>query len=296
MSKPRIGYLGMGFMGLPMTMRLLAADYPVTVWNRSSEKCKPAADAGARIAETPAELAAECDLLFMCLTDAKAVEAVLFGPSGVAEAADVPGRLVDFSSIHPETTKTLAERLASATGTAWLDAPVSGGTPAAKTGSLTIMVGGRLEDFDAVKPVLQELGRNITHMGPTGSGQMTKLVNQIMSGCTMVLVAEAVNLAERSGIDATRLAQALGGGFADSKPFQLLAPRMSERNFDDPLGAVATMLKDLVTVSEVGRSVGAMLPMTENALHLLNETADGGHADSDISTLILTYEGNKTRG
>lgn len=286
----------MGLMGSPMALRLLAAGYPVTVWNRSAEKCGPAADAGANVVGTPAEVAMQSDLLLMCLTDAKAVEAVLFGPTGIASAAHTPDQVVDFSSIHPDTTKTLAARLASATGTAWLDAPVSGGTPAAKTGSLTIMVGGHVEDFDAVQPVLNELAQNITHMGPTGSGQMTKLVNQVISGCTMVLVAEAVNLAERSGVDSSKLAQALSGGFADSKPFQLLAPRMSERAFHDPLGTVAMMLKDLVTVSDVGQSVGAMLPMTENALRLLSETADDGHAHSDISTLILTYQGDKTKG
>ncbi len=284
----------MGLMGLPMTLRLLAAGYPVTVWNRSAEKCQPAADAGAVVAATPQEVAAESDLLLMCLTDAKAVEAVLFGPAGVASAVNVPHQLIDFSSIHPDTTKNLAEKLALSTGTAWLDSPVSGGTPAAKAGTLTIMVGGRSQDFDAVQPVLKELAQNITHMGPTGAGQMTKLVNQVLSGCTMVLVAEAVNLAERSGVDSARLAQALGGGFADSKPFQLLAPRMSAREFGNPLGTVAMMLKDLVTVNEVGQSVGAMLPMTGNALRLLNKTADDGHADSDISTLILTYQDDKT--
>lgn len=286
----------MGLMGSPMALRLLAAGYPVTVWNRSAEKCGPAAEAGANVVSTPAEVAMQSDLLLMCLTDAMAVEAVLFGPSGIASAAHAPDQVVDFSSIHPDTTKTLAARLTSATGTAWLDAPVSGGTPAAKTGSLTIMVGGQVEDFDAVQPVLNELAQNITHMGPTGSGQMTKLVNQVISGCTMVLVAEAVNLAERSGVDSSKLAEALRGGFADSKPFQLLAPRMSARAFHDPLGTVAMMLKDLVTVSDVGQSVGATLPMTENALRLLSETADEGHAHSDISTLILTYQGDKTKG
>ncbi|KMW57680.1 2-hydroxy-3-oxopropionate reductase [Candidatus Rhodobacter oscarellae] len=280
----------MGLMGLPMALRLLAAGYEVIVWNRSTEKCGPAVDAGARLATNPAEVAAQSDLLLMCLTNAKAVEAVLFGPSGVASAEHVPEVLIDFSSIHPETTKALAERLASETGTAWLDAPVSGGTPAAKAGTLTIMVGGRLADFDQVQPVLKHLAQNVTHMGPTGTGQMTKLVNQVISGCTMVLVAEAVNLAEEAGVDATRLAQALGGGFADSKPFQLLAPRMSARDFEDPLGAVATMQKDLVTVCDVGETVGASMPMTENALRLLNDTAKDGHADADISTVILTYK------
>ena len=288
MNEPRIGYLGMGLMGMSMTLRLLGDGYSVTVWNRTPEKCAAAVGAGATQAATPAEVAGECDILLMCLIDAKAVEAVVFGDNGVASASSTP-LLADFSTLHPDTSRNLAERLKAATGADWLDAPVSGGTPAAEAGALTFMVGGAEESFDTLRPVLETLGRNITHMGPVGSGQMTKLVNQVISGCTMAVVAEAVNLAEKSGVDAKRLASALAGGFADSKPFQLLAPRMAGRSFENPLGTVATMLKDIDAVIEFGDANAAMLPMTRMALEMLNATVDCGHADEDISTLILAY-------
>ncbi len=288
MNKPRIGYLGLGLMGSPMALRLLGDGYAVTVWNRAPEKCADAVAAGATQAATPAEVARNCDILLMCLMNANAVEAVVFGADGVTSVEKTP-LLADFSTLHPDATRSFADRLKAETGADWLDAPVSGGTPAAEAGTLTFMVGGAEQAFETLQPVLESMGRNITHMGPVGSGQMTKLVNQVISGCTMTVVAEAVNLAEKAGVDASRLASALAGGFADSKPFQLLAPRMAGRHFENPLGTVATMLKDIDAVIEFGETNGAMLPMTRTALQMLNATVDDGHADDDISTLILAY-------
>jgi 3-hydroxyisobutyrate dehydrogenase len=288
MNKPRIGYLGLGLMGLPMVLRLLENGYEVAVWNRSVEKCKPAINAGATPAQNPRDLGEKCDLLLTCLTDANAMEAVVFGPHGVS-SGKAPSILMDFSSIHPEATKGFADRAKRLTGMSWLDAPVSGGTPAAKAGTLTFMVGGSPDDFDVVRPVLAVLGKNVTLMGPTGSGQMTKLVNQVISGCTMTILAEAVNLAEKSGVDSKRLVECLSGGFADSQPFQLITPRMANRTFEDPLGTVSMMLKDVETIRQVGESCKAALPMTEAACKLMMETVDFGHGEDDISTLILTY-------
>ncbi len=289
MNKPRIAYLGTGLMGLPMAMNLIAAGYPVTVWNRSPEKCAPAVEAGATHAATPAEAVDGCDVVLMCLTNEKVVKTVVFGDAGIAASANPPRILVDCSTAHPTATRQLADRLVAETGCAWMDAPVSGGTPAAKAGALTFMVGGDEAHFDSVRPILETLGKNITLMGPVGAGQTTKLVNQVISGCTMTIVAEAVNLAEKAGVDANRLAAALAGGFADSKPFQLLAPRMAARNFADPLGTVAMLLKDIDMVVEFGAANDASLPMTQTTCDILNATADAGHAEEDISTLILTY-------
>lgn len=306
-SRPRIGYLGLGLMGLPMVMRLLSNGYEVSVWNRSAAKCDPAIQAGATHALTPRELALNCDLLLMCLTDARAVEAVMFGQDGVAEGqtarlsagmapgakkTDGPSLVLDFSSIDPNATKALAIRTKRHTGMSWLDAPVSGGKAGATAGTLTFFVGGDPEDFESVRPVLTVLGQNMTLMGPTGSGQMTKLVNQVISGCTMTIVAEAIHLAEKSGIDATQLAEALKGGFADSKPFQLLAPRMASRSFSDPPGTVAMMLKDIQTIRSVGGDNSASLPMTDAACQVMTETVDLGFGEHDISTMIETYSRN----
>lgn len=297
--KPKIGYIGLGLMGLPMVMRLLSNGYDVSVWNRSAAKCDPAVQAGAFLAPTPRELALNSDLLLMCLTDARAVEAVMFGPDGVAEGVTEsggPSLMLDFSSIDPNATKALAIRTKTQTGMSWLDAPVSGGKAGASAGTLTFFVGGEPEDFESVRPVLAVLGQNTTLMGPTGSGQMTKLVNQVISGCTMTIVAEAIYLAEKSGIDATQLAEALKGGFADSKPFQLLAPRMASRSFSDPPGTVAMMLKDVQTIRSVGGDFNASLPMTDAACQIMIETVDLGLGERDISTMIETYAQSDRQG
>lgn len=285
MPDPKIGFAGTGLMGTAMVLRLLGAGHGVTVWNRSVEKTKAAVDNGARLAASPRDLASDCDVVMVCLTDARAVEAVVFGPQGIAEARG-PKFLIDFSSMDPDLTRRFAQRLKSLNGMSWVDAPVSGGTPAAAAGTLTVMAGGEADDVAAVMPLIEPLAQKITHMGPSGAGQMTKLVNQVIAGCTMAVVAEAVNFAARTGVDAGRLTDALAGGFADSKVFQLLAPRMAARQFEDPLGTVAMMLKDLDTVVAKGDGVAA-LPMTDAAIALMREAAEQGHAEEDISTIVL---------
>ncbi len=285
MDKPCIGYLGTGLMGGPMVLNLLKAGYPVTVWNRTAEKAAPLVKAGATQAETPAELAQNADVIMCCLMNAAAVEAVVFGDGGVAQVTG-PKILIDFSSMDPELTKTFGDRLRAANAMGWVDAPVSGGTPAAKSGTLTIMAGGTAEDFAIARPFMAPIAQRVTHMGPAGAGQMTKLVNQIISGGIMALTAEAVNFAQKTGVDADKLTEALAGGFADSKPFQLLAPRMAAENFADPLGTVAMMLKDLDTVAEVAAGKAA-LPMITAARGLMRQAAEMGHAEDDISTIVL---------
>lgn len=286
---PRLGYLGTGLMGEPMVMNLLKAGYEVTVWNRTASKCDVAVAAGARRAESPADLAHQSDVVMACLTNAAAIEAVLFGGHGVAEVTG-PELFIDFSSMDPGLTREFGARLRAANGMGWVDAPVSGGTPAATAGTLTIMAGGSAADFARAEPLMAPLAQKVTHMGDLGAGQMTKLVNQIIAGCTMAVVAEAVNFARVMGVDATRLTEALAGGFADSKPFQLLAPRMATESFENPLGTVAMMLKDLDTIAAVG-GAEAELPMTDSARALMQATCDLGHAEDDISTLILTLKG-----
>ncbi|MGE4327460.1 MAG: NAD(P)-dependent oxidoreductase [Pseudodonghicola sp.] len=289
MTLPRLGYLGTGLMGEPMVMNLLKAGYEVTVWNRTPSKCDAVVAAGARRAESPADLARQSDVVMACLTNAAAVEAVLFGDHGVAEVTG-PELFIDFSSMDPGLTREFGARLRAANGMGWVDAPVSGGTPAATAGTLTIMAGGGAADFARAAPLMAPLAQKVTHMGDLGAGQMTKLVNQIIAGCTMAVVAEAVNFAKTMGVDATRLTEALAGGFADSKPFQLLAPRMATESFENPLGTVAMMLKDLDTIAAVGGERAA-LPMTDSARALMRATCDLGHAEDDISTLILTLKG-----
>jgi 3-hydroxyisobutyrate dehydrogenase len=263
-----LGYIGLGLMGLPMTGRLLAAGNKVAVWNRSAGKTTKAVEAGAVAVSNPAGVAASAQIIFMCLTDASAVEEVVFGTGGLAQ---VPGEgkiVVDFSSIHPSATRDIAARLHSASGMRWIDAPVSGGTKGAEEGTLAIMAGGSVDDIARVRPYVLMMARNFTHMGPIGAGQTTKLCNQVIVGCTMAVLAEATRLATNAGIDAKRLPEALKGGFADSIPLQLFVPRMADGIHSPPLGHSATMLKDLDTVLDVARSSGSPVPMASLAAQL----------------------------
>lgn len=286
-AKPRLGYIGLGLMGRPMVERLLKAGYEVTVWNRTRAKAEALVAAGAREAQTPAELAAASDLVLMCLMDAAATEQVVFGEAGISSVSG-PSMMIDFSSIHPDATRRLAARLQKANGMAWIDAPVSGGVPGAEAGTLAIMAGGEPDDIEAARPIVMHLCQRFTHMGAVGAGQTTKLVNQIISGCTMAITAEAVCFAEQAGVDATRLTEALGGGFADSKPFQIFAPRMAARDYNNPFGTTNSMLKDLKTVLDVGR--GATLPFARTAVEVMERTAANGDGENDISTIVKYFD------
>ena len=208
-------------------------------------------EAGAKLEKLPREVADSVSLIFMCLTDASAVEEVVFGADGLATASGVGKLVVDFSSIHPDAARSIAARLKAANGMGWIDAPVSGGTKGAEEGTLAVMAGGDAADIERVRPYVLAMARRLTHMGPTGAGQTTKLCNQVIVGCAMAVLAEATRLAVNAGIDAGRLPEALTGGFADSIPLQLFVPRMVQGIHSPPFGHIATMLKDLDTVVSV---------------------------------------------
>jgi 3-hydroxyisobutyrate dehydrogenase len=281
----KLGYLGIGLMGRPMTLRLLAAGHEVTVWNRSRDKLSPVLEKGARAASSPADVAREAEIVMMCLTDQAAVEAVLFGDQGVAAGA-TPGRLVvDFSSIAPDSARDFAARLA-AQGVGLIDAPVSGGVPGAEKGSLVIMAGGRAEDVERARPVVMHLAQRFTRMGEAGAGQATKLCNQVIVGSLVAVIAEAVRLAEASGVDARRLPEALAGGFADSLPLQIFGSRMAARSFEPLLGASAIMLKDLENAAAVAKAHVVPLPMARTAAELYRLLAAQGKGEQDICAII----------
>ncbi|MDB5502427.1 MAG: oxidoreductase [Tardiphaga sp.] len=280
-EQEQLGYLGLGLMGLPMTRRLLDAGHDVTVWNRSPGKAAALVEAGARAATTPAQVAAHASIIFMCLTDAAAVEQVVFGENGLAGVPGAGRLVVDFSSIHPDAARRIATRLKAANGMAWIDAPVSGGTKGAVEGTLAIMAGGDAADIERVRPYILTMARGFTHMGPTGAGQTTKLCNQVIVGCAMAVLAEATRLAVNAGIDAVRLPEALAGGFADSIPLQLFVPRMVQGIHSPPLGHIATMLKDLDTVVDVAHDTQTPVPMAALAAQLFRMAAANRGADAD---------------
>lgn len=284
-----VGYIGIGLMGRPMTLRLLAAGHDVTVWNRTRDKLRPVVDAGAMEADSCADVARASEIVFMCLTDTGAVEQVVFGPDGVA-AGGVPGKiLVDFSSIRPDATRAMATRLRDATGMGWVDAPVSGGVPGAGAGMLAIMAGGAATDIDSVRPVVMDMCQRFTHMGGVGAGQVTKLCNQVIVSTTIAVIAEAVALAQNAGVDAARLTEALKGGFADSTPFQLFVPRMVSGDFDPPLGTVYTMLKDADSARDLGLRTDTPMPVTSLVAEVYRQLVARGGADDDLATLMDLY-------
>ncbi len=290
-SPERLGYLGLGMMGSPMTRRLLRAGYPVTIWNRSQGKTAPLVSAGAKPAADPSAVANTSSIIFLCLTDAGAVEDVVFGPGGLATASGAEKLVVDFSSIHPEATRSIAKRLEAANGMGWIDAPVSGGTKGAEEGTLAVMAGGDAAAIERARPYVLAMARRLTHMGPIGTGQTAKLCNQIIVGCTMAVLAEATRLATNAGIDAGRLPEALAGGFADSIPLQLFVPRMVGGIHSPPLGHVATMLKDLDAVVDVAQQTSTPVPMAALASQLFRMAKTSRGADADALEIYKLSEG-----
>ncbi|MEJ8866724.1 NAD(P)-dependent oxidoreductase [Pseudomonas jessenii] len=286
---PSLGFAGIGLMGLPMCRRLLAAGYPLAVWNRNPDKCKPLVEAGARQVASPAELCQHADVVMLCLADTSVVREVVFGPAGVVEGAKKGQLLVDFSSLEPNATREMAAELAAKTGMGWLDTPVSGGVVGAEAGSLAIMVGGELQDLERVRPVLLNLGQRVTHMGGVGAGQVTKACNQMIVACNALVIAEVVALAERSGVDASLIAEALAGGFADSKPLQILAPQMAQNRFEPVKWHVRTLLKDLDTAVKFSREQGSATPISGLAAQLMRLHGSQGFLEKDPSTLVQLY-------
>ena len=263
----KLGFIGIGLMGKPMTLRLLAAGHEVAVWNRSAEKLAPVLAKGAQRADSPAGVARAADIVMMCVTDQHAAERVLFGADGVIRSASPQKLVVDFSSIAPASARAFAARLEEK-GMGLVDAPVSGGVAGAEQGTLAIMAGGRAEHIERVRPVVTHLAARFTRMGDSGAGQATKLCNQAIVGSLLAVIAEAIRLAEAAGVDSKMLPEALKGGFADSLPLQIFGARMAARSFDPPLAAAATMLKDLQNAAAVAGEKGVWMPMVERALEL----------------------------
>lgn len=280
----KLGFCGLGLMGAAMVQRLLAAGHEVKVWNRSAAKARPLAALGAQVVAHPREAAQGVDGVLLCLFDAKAVEDVVFGPEGVAQAGGLKW-LADHSSIDPEATRLMAARLAEANGADWIDAPVSGGVPGVEAGTLAIMAGGNETHIPEASLAMRAYAGNITHMGPSGTGQATKLCNQTIVATAVVALAEAIGFAERNGIDVRKLAPALAGGWADSKPLQIFAPRMIAPP-PSSIGALSTMLKDVDTVIANARQSGAPMPVTASVQQMLRLADALGLAQAELSAVV----------
>ena len=286
-TRPTLGFIGIGLMGQPMTLRLLTAGFTVNVWNRSSDKLAPVCAVGATACASLAQLVKASSVILLCLSDTPAVETVveqlLLEPS-------LAGKLIiDLSSIHPDNTRHLAARLQTVCGATWVDAPVSGGVSGAQNGHLAIMAGGGAEDIEIARQVLAPLYKQLTHMGAVGSGQVTKICNQMIVSCNVLVIAEMMALAQQAGVDAQKIPEALAGGFADSRPLQIVGPEMATQTFEPIKWRVKTLLKDLTMAVDVATQQGNAIPMSGLAAQLMQLHGLQGYLDQDPSTLIKLY-------
>jgi 2-hydroxy-3-oxopropionate reductase len=286
MRTPRIAFLGTGLMGGPMAANLLKAGFPVTAWNRTRSKAEALRSAGGTVAPSAASAAEGADVVITMLESGPIVETVLF--EGHVVGTLKPSALViDMSSAEPQRARSHAERLA-ALGIGYLDAPVSGGTPGAKDGTLAIMAGGSEGDFERAALIFAAMGR-ATRVGPAGSGQLAKLCNQIVVSVTMAAVGEALLLASAGGADPAAVRQALAGGFADSKILQIHGGHMLERSFV-PGGPAWTIRKDGRTILAAASEFGVTLPLAERAAQLFEQLCAHGGEKYDSAAVLLELE------
>ena len=288
--RPRIGFIGIGIMGEAMVRRLLDLGFPVTVWNLEPARLDTVVPHGAVAAESPAAVAAACDIVMLCVLHMAAVERCIFAEDGVAAAGRGPSLVIDFSTADPDGTRQAAAKLKSLTGAGWIDAPVSGGPQLARTGGMTVMAGGSEADFAQGKPIIEQMAGNLTLMGPVGAGQTTKIINQAIVGTGYVVMAEALMLAEAAGIDASRLPQCLAGGHADSSLLQRLYPQMQQRAFEPPSSYARQLLKDLKAVSAFAQGLGLDLRVIEQGVQRYKDYVALGHEMSDSAAVVKLYE------
>ena len=287
-DRPTIGFAGAGVLGSAIIERLLTCGFELKAWNRSRDKLAPLLELGASAAESPADLARESDVVITCVTDHRAVEAVVFDPDGVASAGVSGKLLIDMSTSDAGKTREMADWLEQACGMGWVDAPISGGAPAARTGSMAVMCGGSEANFALAEPVLRHLAGALTLMGPVGAGQGTKMINQVLVSCSLAVLAEACALAERAGVDALRIPEALAGGRADSRLLQEFLPKMAKSDFSIE-GSVSIMLKDLEMIHDLAETTGAVMPVTALVTQINRQLVLYGLADADNSTIVNLY-------
>lgn len=284
----RIGFVGLGIMGRPMALNILKGGFDLTVWARRAESMAPLLEAGAKGAASPAEVAAACDIVVSMVSDAPDVEAVALGSGGVAEGAR-PGLIyIDMSTIAPAAAQSIAARLAGK-GVTMLDAPVSGGEVGAINAGLTIMVGGDEAAFEKAKAVLACMGKSVNLIGGSGAGQVTKACNQILTGVTVMAVAEAFNFARKSGVDAGKVREALLGGFAYSRILENHGQRMLDRNFKPGFKAWMHQ-KDMNIVMQEAHRLGLMLPSSAATAQLFNAMVGSGMGEEDSIAALKLLE------
>jgi 3-hydroxyisobutyrate dehydrogenase len=284
----KIGFIGLGLMGSGMSMNLVKAGFPVTVWNRTSSKMEPLLEAGAKGAGSPKEVAENSDVVVSIVTDSQDVEEVILGPEGAIHGARSGAVVIDMSTISPSVTRRIAEELGEK-GVGMLDAPVSGGAIGARDGTLSIMVGGEDETFQECLPIFEAMGRTVTHVGGTGMGQTVKLVNQILVGTTMLGVAEALMFAKKSGVDLEKCHAAVSGGAAGSWQLTNNGARLLKGDHE-PGFKVKDYLKDLRLIMEAAADANMPLVGTSVVHQMFRSLEAEGLTQKGTQAVILAVE------
>jgi 3-hydroxyisobutyrate dehydrogenase-like beta-hydroxyacid dehydrogenase len=287
-DKGSIGFIGLGLIGQAFTRRLVACGYRVTGYDIVADKLRAAEAEGVRPAGSAAEVARASDQDHVCVMTKDDLASAVFGPDGIAAGGAPDKLLVDHSTTEVAVTKAFAERLRTEAGMGWVDAPVSGGPPAAAAGTLAIMAGGSEQDFARAQPVLADLGQ-CTRMGAVGAGQTTKMVNQVLVLNNYCILAEALALAEAGGVDAAKIPDALGSGYAGSAMLQKLYPRLVARDFA-PAGYAFQALKDLDMLQSLAKELRVPLPMSAQATSLFRILNAKGHGQLDGLAVLKLYD------
>lgn len=284
----KVGFIGLGIMGKPMAKNLIDAGYDLVVYNRTREKAEDLASDGATVADSPKEVAEQSDIIITMLPDSPQVEEVLTGEDGVLERIREGALIVDMSTISPVVTEELSEK-AGEKGASMLDAPVSGGDVGAIEGTLSIMVGGSEDDFERAGPLFEVMGKTVTHVGPSGTGQVVKAANQIVVALTIEAVSEALVLGSKGGVAPEKILDVLGGGLAGNKVMELKREKMLTHTFD-PGFKIELHHKDLGIALAAGREYGVTLPVTAVVDQMLETLKMRGKGDRDHSAILTLIE------
>lgn len=284
----QVGFIGLGIMGRGMAHNLLKAGFPLTVWNRTASKMEPLVQAGAQAASNPADVAAQSDVIMICVSDTPDVEAVILGEQGVLQAARAGSLVIDCSTISPIATRHLAKALAER-GVAMLDAPVSGGSEGAAQGTLSIMVGGEEKDFERALPVFQAVGKKITHVGPIGAGQTVKLVNQILVVGHALAMSEALLFAQAGGVDLAKTLEAVSAGAAGSWMLSNRGPQILRRDWR-PGFTIDLQQKDVSLILDAAAEMGVPVPSTALIFQLYRTLQARGLGSEGNHALVKALE------
>jgi 2-hydroxy-3-oxopropionate reductase len=285
----KVAIIGVGVMGSAIAGRLLESGATVRLYDPVPDKCVSLVARGAALADSPGNASAPVEFVVTSLNSAKIVEHAVFGLNGIAAVASPDKLLIDMSSIDPARTAEMATKLRSATGMGWVDAPLSGGAPAAAKGALTLMLGGADADVARAIPLFAVLAARYTHFGAAGAGQTVKLINQVLCANAFLAVAEAVRFAEAHGVDATRIPGALAGGRADSRILQEFMAKMARRDFS-PTGRIDNMLKDLETVQAAALARRVPMPVTSLIADLHRLLVAGGLGPADSAEYVRLFD------